>query len=81
MKMALLLYMKPIDGLPDPRGLLSHCIPSQAIAEANNEVQKAVAGGSKRGPYTKYSAAVRAEIGKYACQHGAAAAARHFTRN
>ncbi len=31
----------------------------------------------KRGPYTKYSAAVRADVGKYACQHGAA---RHFSR-
>ena len=56
-EMALLHYMKPIDGLPDPRGSLSSCISSQAIAEANKEVQKAKAGGTgKRGPYTKYSA-------------------------
>ena len=78
--MTLLRYMKPIDSLPDPRGSLSHSIPSQAIAEANREVQKAMAGGGKCGLYTKYSATVHAEIGKYTYQHGAAAAARHFTR-
>ena len=34
----------------------------------------------KRGPYKKYSPTVRAEIGKYACHHGVAAAARFFSR-
>ena len=50
--MALLCYMKPVSSLPGPRGLLSS-IPTQAIAEANKEVQKAVgtADGGKRGPY------------------------------
>ena len=78
--MALLRYMKPVGGLPDPRGSLSS-IPSQAIAEANKEVQKATGsapGGGKRGPYKKYSSALRVEIAKYACQHGAAATARHY---
>ena len=28
------------DGLPDPRGSLSSCLPSQAIALANKEVEK-----------------------------------------
>ena len=78
-EMALLRYMKPIGSLPDPRGPLSDFIPTQAIAEANKEVEKVRAGDTKRGSYTKYSAADRAKIGKYACQHGAAAAARHFT--
>ena len=55
-------------------------LPSQAITEANKQVERVLAEGSKCGPYTKYSATVLAEIGKYACQHGAAAAARHFTR-
>ena len=80
--MALLRYMKAIGSLPDPRGSLSHSILTQAIAEANKEVEKVMAGDklTKRGSYTKYSAADCAKIGKYACQHGAAAAARHFTR-
>ena len=78
--MALLWYLKPIGCAPDPRGSLSRSIPSQAIAEANKQVERVLAEGSNRGPYTKYNAAVRPEIGKYACQHGAAAAARHFTR-
>ena len=77
--MALLRYMKPVGGLPDPRGSLSSSIPAQVIAEANKEVQK-VMDGSKRGPYKRYSSTLRAEIAKYACQHGAAAAARHYSR-
>ena len=32
--------MKPVGGLPDPRGSLSSAIPSQEIAAANKEVQK-----------------------------------------
>ena len=40
--MALLRYLKPRDGLPDPRGSLSSAMPSQAIAQANREVQEAV---------------------------------------
>ena len=43
-EMALVRYMKPIDGLLDPRGLLSRSIPSQVITEVNREVQKAMAG-------------------------------------
>ena len=30
-------YLKPIDGLPDPKGLLSTTISSAAIASANRE--------------------------------------------
>ena len=81
--MALLRYLKPVDGLPDPRGSLSSSIPTQAIAEANKEVQKAILSeaGGKRGAYQKYSPTVRSDIGKYACQHGPAAAARYFFVN
>ena len=70
--MALLRYLKPVDGLPDPRGSLSSSIPTQAIAEANKEVQKAILSeaGGKRGAYQQYSSTVRSDIGKYACQHG-----------
>ena len=68
-KMALLRYLKPVDGLPDPRRSLTSPISAQAIAEANKEVQKAMsqssATGKKRGNYKKYTATQRSEIGKY----------------
>ena len=51
-----------------PRESLFQTMPSQVITEVNNKVWKAVGGGSRHCPYTKY-----------ACQHGAAAAAWHFT--
>jgi len=41
-KMALLRWLKPENGLPDPRGSLSSSIPSQAIAAANQEVEEAI---------------------------------------
>jgi len=40
--MALLRWLQPRNGLPDPRGLLSSSIPSQAIAAANQEVKGAI---------------------------------------
>ena len=80
-EMSILRYFKPKDGLPDPTGALSTSIPSAAIAQANREVQKAVTSSDKqkRGPYTKFSASLRAEIGKYSSYHGVAAASRHFS--
>ena len=82
--MVLLRYLKPVDGLPDPSVRLSSSFSSRAIAEANREVQKAIsessAAGKKRGSYKKYTATQRFEMGKYCCQHGAAATARHFSR-
>jgi len=79
--MALLCNMKPVGGLPDPRGLLRSSIPTQVIAEANTEVHKAVgaADKGKHGPYKRYSSTLCAEIAKYACQHGVAAIARHYS--
>ena len=35
------LYLELKDGLPDPRGSLASVVPSQAIVEANREVQAA----------------------------------------
>ena len=63
--MALLRYLKPLNGLPDPRGSLSSSIPSTAIEEANTQVQKVTGGAKnrKRGPYKKYSPSLRLEIG------------------
>ena len=64
--MALLKYLVPKDGLPDPKGSLSQSIPSRAIAAANDEVTKATSGAmNKRGPYRRYSPEERMEIGRY----------------
>ena len=38
--MSIRSYFKPKDGLPDPKGSLSSCLPSQAIALASKEVEK-----------------------------------------
>ena len=75
--MALLRYLKPRDGLPDPKGSLSLSVPSQVIARANREVQEVMnsKGGKKRGPYGRYSPDEHAEIGQYVCDHGVATAA------
>jgi hypothetical protein len=79
--MSLLRYLKPIDGLPDPRGSLSTTVSREAIAAANQEVQKELnATRKKRGQYKKYTPEQRSAIGRYSSQHGAAAAAKHFSR-
>ena len=50
--MALLRFLQPTTGLPDPRGALSSSVLSQAIAEANRQVQEATScSKKKRGPY------------------------------
>ena len=36
-RMSILRYLKPIDGLPDPKGALSTAISSAAIASANRK--------------------------------------------
>ena len=78
--MALLRYLNPKDGLPDPKGSLSQSVPSRAIAAANEEVTRARSGVKKRGPYRRYTPEERMEIGRYASNHGITAAARYFTR-
>ena len=81
LEMALLRYLNPQNGLPDPRGSLSSTIPTQAIAQANEQVQEAIHTEKEiRGPYKKYSPTVQAEMGKYACHRGMAAAACFFSR-
>ena len=52
--------MKPVHGVPDPRGSLSASVPSRAIAEANKGVRARQAG--KRGPYVKLNSSQRCEI-------------------
>ena len=38
--MSIQSFFKRMDGLPDPKGSLSTCLSSQAIALANKEVEK-----------------------------------------
>ena len=56
-EMALLQYLKPVDGLPDPKGQLMSSTSARAIAVANKKVQKAMsqssAIGKKRGSFDK----------------------------
>ena len=74
--MALLQYLQRRDSLPDPKGSLSSAISAQAIAQANQEVQAAeeediqVREKRKRSAYNRYSPTDRADIGRYASQHG-----------
>ena len=76
----MLCYLRPRDGLPDPKGAL-YDIPVQAIVQANKEVEEAILKEKgKRGPYKKYTAIDRAKNGKYACNHGSTAAARMFSK-
>ena len=74
--------MRPIDGLPDPRGQLSLTLPSSSIVEANRLGQEVTkeAAKQKRAPYKTYSPTVRSEIGKYTCQHGVVSAAQVFSQ-
>ena len=72
--------------LPRPRGSLSLSVPSRAIAAANKEVtrvlhqQQRSTTVKQRGRYNKYSPKERAEIGKYAVQHGISATRTVFSR-
>ena len=80
--MSLWRYLKPANGLPDPRGSLTTAISPDVIREMNEKVEEATrcaAEGKKRGPYKTYSSSERSQIGKYASQHGATAASRYFS--
>ena len=75
-------YFPKAGPLPSPSGALSARVPSLAIAAANREVQALIAEkenrSKKRGPYTVFTARERAKIGKYAAEHGVAAARRWY---
>ena len=87
--MSILKYLKPSpkqdsthDGLLNPHGSLSASLSSATIASANErvrEVQQAPQRKSRQ-PYHKLTPAMRARIGKYACEHGVATATRHCSR-
>jgi transposase-like protein len=87
--MALLRYFKRKDDglLPDPRGPLCGVVPSSSITCANAKVKAVLEADLKssltssiasRGPYTKYTAEQRAQIGKRAAEEGVASTVRYF---
>ena len=81
--MALYNYFKKKENpaLPDDKGQLSKVVPSSYIREANKEVSLATKSFSKRGPYLKLTPEKKADIGKYAAEHGIVAAIRYFSKD
>jgi len=72
--------------LPDEKGKLSKIVPSSYISAANKKVSQLTTrasdlGKMTRGPYLKISAEKKADIGKYAAEHGIVAAVRHFSKD
>ena len=68
-----------------PTGSLSSVISSGGIVAANKEVQRVmdtINDGTllKRGPYEHFDDEERAQIGRYAADHGVAAAVRHYQK-
>ena len=65
-------------GLPDPDEEKSAEMRA-VVASANAEVgDKQNAVLKKRGDYASYDECVRAKIGRFACEHGTAAAVKKF---
>ena len=58
---ALLCYLRPINGLLDPKSSLSASDPAQVITQADSEVENALrnAAGGKHGSHMKYSSKQR----------------------
>lgn len=86
--MALFKYLKPINPLPSPEGLLALKMPSSSIQAANIKVEEALflessiaAGNKKRGSYKKYSPTEKVKIGNYALQHGTTVALRYYRKD
>ena len=83
--MALLRFLQPTTGLPDPRGALSSSVPSQAIAEVNRQVQEATSCSKKKwGPYDRFGALCRWQFptlpGRYDAPLQLVLVHGHFTR-
>ena len=51
--MSLRHYFKPRDGLPDPKGSLSRQLSSEAITQANREVEKALSAAGDKMTYRR----------------------------
>ena len=78
-EMSLLRYLKPYDGLSDPRGSLSTTM-SRGDSCSQPRSPEELNATKKCGQYKKYSPAQRSAIGRYSSVHGAAATAKHFSK-
>lgn len=79
--MSILRWLKKekVSGLPDPEKEKS--LEMQSVVAAANDAVQPVQGvvSKKRGDYTAYDDDIRAKIGRFACQHGTAAAVKKFS--
>ena len=67
--------------LPDPKGPLSNKVPSISIAEANKEVLKNLnENQTKKSPCIKVTPEQKAQIARYAMEHGNCAASRKYSK-
>jgi len=84
--MALLKYLKVKkkthkESLPDPEGLLSEHLSSEAIKETNKEVKLVVLKeSSKRLPYLKATPEQKAIIGKYTAENAIVKSIQRFQK-
>lgn len=75
--MALFKYFSRVPTLPAKVPSLSE----KELERTNADVKQALEGDNKgRGKYNEYTSEVRAQIGKYAAEHGPAKAVRHFSK-
>ena len=85
-KMALYKYFTS-SKLPNPNGSLSNKIPSSTIAFVNSEVtkvyssQESSGNGKRRGPYSKFTPQVKAQLGKYAAKHSVASTLQRYAKS
>ena len=69
------------DKLCDPQGPLLIEVPSTSIISVNKEVRHVVSKEpAKSGPYAKFTAEQRAEIGMQAGEYGIVAAIRYYSK-
>ena len=85
-KMALYKYFTS-SKLLNPNGSLSNKIPSSTIAFVNSEVtkvyssQESSGNGKRRGPYSEFTPQMKAQLGKYAAEHGVASTLRRYAKS
>ena len=64
-----------------PAPVSTECISEEDVALCNKEVEAVIVRQENtKQPYHSYSSQQRADIGRYAAQHGPTAASRHFTK-
>ena len=81
--MALYLYFKKKENLPDPNGPLAQSVSLSSIEAVNSNVRSVIESDMpprKRGQYGKYTPEQKAMIGKRAAEHDVVAAVRYYIK-